>query len=159
MALTRQAGFPLVVAGSSPDRQRVEDIATLCRQHDVEYVGEVFGSRKAELFAGARALLFPTQLNESFGLVMAEALVSGTPVICSNHGACPEVITPEVGFVCAHDADYHHAMDQVQTIAPAVCRATAMRDYHYLRMARDYVHEYEKEMVTYAPAKQTASNL
>ena len=56
--------------------------------------------RAAELLAGARALLFPTRINEGFGLVMAEALMSGTPVIVSDSGAlAQELIDPDVGFV------------------------------------------------------------
>ncbi len=150
IAYARDAGFPLVVAGSSPEPERVLDIAALCRQHQVSYVGEIQGARKAELFAGARALLFPTQINESFGLVIVT--LSSTQ-ICRHGGACPEVMTPEVGFVCADDADYHHALAQVHTIQPAACRAKAMRDYHYLRMAQDYVGEYTREIST-APYRE-----
>ena len=59
-------------------------------------------SRRPSCSPDARALLFPTELNEGFGLVLAEAMVSGTPVICSDNGACPEIVTPDVGFVCCH---------------------------------------------------------
>ena len=77
---------------------------------------------------------------------MAEALVSGTPVICSNRGACQELISPEVGFVCATEQDYLAAIDRVHLIKPADCREKVMREYHYLRMARDYVEQYRQEI-------------
>jgi len=106
----------------------------------------VWGERKAELLAGARALLFPTQFNEAFGLVIAEALMSGTPVITSDKGACPELVSDDVGFVCSSMDEYVEAFEDLDLISPAACRAKAERDFHYLGMARAYVHEYEREI-------------
>src|SRR5262249_54001112 len=117
-----------------------------CAEAGAEFVGAVVGEEKAELLAHARALLFPTELNEGFGLVLAEAMVSGTPVICSNNGACPEIVTPDVGFVCATDGDYLRALTRLDEIRPEACREKALRDLHYLRMVADYVVEYEKEI-------------
>ena len=148
--LAQEAGIPLVVAGSSWKRELVAEIAGICRRSGARYVGEVYGVEKARLFAEAKALLFPTQWNESFGVVMAEALMSGTPVICSNHGACPELISPDVGFVCADEHDYSRALREIHRISPQACRAKAMRDFHYLRMAADYVREYEKTIASCA---------
>jgi glycosyltransferase involved in cell wall biosynthesis len=150
LELSRAAGFPLVVAGSSWKPELVDEIAGLCRRYGARYVGEVYGVEKARLFAEAKALLFPTQWNESFGVVMAEALMSGTPVICSNHGACPELISPDVGFVCAHEGDYARAIRDLQGISPQACRAKALRDFHYLRMSADYIREYKKTIASYA---------
>ncbi len=146
ISLARKAGFKLLVAGSAVSDETTAAIREQCRHADVELVGEVQGSRKAEMFAGARALLFPTQANEAFGTVMAEALMSGTPVICSNRGACPEIISPDVGFVCGTEQDYLAAIDCVHLIKPADCREKALRQYHYLRMARDYEEQYQREI-------------
>ena len=146
--LARKFGVRLVLAGSSEDNELVDRIATKCRSAEVEYVGEVYGQRKAQLFAGAMALLFPTQLNEAFGLVMAEALMSGTPVVCSDNGACPELISDDVGCVCRTEEDYLHALQQVYEgrISAQQCRDVAIDRFHYLRMAREYVSEYEREI-------------
>ena len=89
---------------------------------------------------------FSTQANETFGLVVAEALMSGTPVIASHHGACPEIVLPEVGFVCATTDEYKSAVERVERISPLACRTAALERYHYLRMARDYVVEFEEEI-------------
>ena len=118
----------------------------MCRSVNATYVGDVRGKQKAELLAGAKAFLFPTKVDEAFGLGMVEALMSGTPVICSDRGACPEIISPDVGFVCHDDKDYADAVEQIATIAPQTCRDKAMREYHYLRMATDYAVEYQKEI-------------
>jgi glycosyltransferase involved in cell wall biosynthesis len=146
LALSRTLNFPLVVAGACDDVEVVDRIARQCREADVEFVGAVVGRKKAELFAEARALLFPTELNEGFGIMLAEALMSGTPVICSNSGACPEIVTPDVGFVCATEDDYRQALFRIDEIRPEACREKALRDFHYLRMAADYVVEYQKEI-------------
>ena len=150
LELAQRAGVPLVVAGSSWNKELVAEIADLCRRSGACYVGEVYGAEKARLFAEARALLFPTQWNESFGVVMAEALMSGTPVICSHHGACPELISPDVGFVCADEHDYLRAFREIRSISPKACRAKAMRDFHYRRMSADYVRLYEQTIASYA---------
>ena len=146
LALSRRLGFKLVVAGTTGDYESINSIAEMCASAGARYVGDVRGREKAELFAGARGFLFPTKLDEAFGLVMAEALMSGTPVICSDRGACPEVISSDVGFVCKNDDDYVAAIHSIESISPRACRDKAMREYHYLRMASDYVIEYQKEI-------------
>ena len=145
LSLAARFRFRLVVAGTGNNYKRIFRVTSLCRQIGAQYVGDVRGKRKAELLAGAKAFLFPTRVDEAFGLGMAEALMSGTPVICSDKGACPELITPDVGFVCRNDGDYVAALANVSRISPAACREKAMREFHYQRMAADYVKEYEKE--------------
>src|SRR6267143_1888340 len=51
-------------------------------------------------------------------LVVAEALMSGTPVICSDRGACPELVPPEAGFVCSNFGDYVRAVENIGRISP-----------------------------------------
>jgi glycosyltransferase involved in cell wall biosynthesis len=156
LALSRTLSFKLVVAGACDDVEVMERVARQCREAGVEFVGPVVGKKKAELFAEARALLFPTELNEGFGIMLAEALMSGTPVICSNNGACPELITQDVGFVCSTENDYRQALLRLDEIRPDACREKALRDFHYLRMAADYVIEYQKEIAYAAEAVNSA---
>jgi len=143
--LIRECGIKVVVAGaissgeSDSYMQMFEDLG-------VTYSGYVSGERKAGLFARAKCLLFPTQQNEPFGLVVAEALVSGTPVISSYYGACPQIVTPDVGFVCATFDEYKSAVRNIDRISPLTCRTVALERYHYLRMARDYLLEFQKEI-------------
>ena len=70
-------------------------------------------------------------------------------MICSDKGACPELISPDVGFVCRDDRDYVAALRNLPRISPQACREKAMREFHYQRMARDYVTEYEKELAAH----------
>jgi glycosyltransferase involved in cell wall biosynthesis len=146
LALAADMGFRLVVAGTSGKYAVIRKIEGICEQAGAEYVGDVRGERKAELLAGARALLYPTRLNEAFGLAMAEALMSGTPVICSDRGACPEIISPDVGFVCRQKSDYRNAIDRVTQISSRACRKKATCEYHYQVMAKRFAREYEAEI-------------
>jgi len=154
LALSADMGLRLVVAGTSGKYGVIHKIEELCEQAGAEYVGDVRGERKGELFAGARALLYPTRCNEAFGFAMAEALMSGTPVICSDRGACPEIISPEVGFVCRQESDYRNAVERVTQISSSACRKKAMNEYHYQIMAKGFVREYEKEISQ--PTRDTA---
>lgn len=147
LSLSKQMGFKLVVAGTGTEPESINRVAEMCREVGANYVGDVRGREKAELLAGAKAFLFPTKVDEAFGLGMVEALMSGTPVICSDRGACPEIISPDVGFVCRNEQDYVAAINKIADISPLACRDKAMRDYHYLRMAKDYVKEYEEEIL------------
>jgi glycosyltransferase involved in cell wall biosynthesis len=146
LSLAKQMGFKLVVAGTGTEPESIRRVAEMCREVGARYVGDVRGTEKAELLAGAKAFLFPTKVDEAFGLGMVEALMSGTPVICSDRGACPEIISTDVGFVCQDEKDYVAAIDRIADISARACRDKAMRDYHYLRMAADYVAEYQREI-------------
>jgi glycosyltransferase involved in cell wall biosynthesis len=77
---------------------------------------------------------------------MVEALMSGTPVICSDRGACPEIISGDVGFVCKDMDDYASAVNNIASIKPKTCREKAMKDYHFMKMTTDYIDEYQKEI-------------
>jgi glycosyltransferase involved in cell wall biosynthesis len=146
LSLSKRLGFRLVIAGTGKDYDSINRVAEMCKEVGALYVGDVRGKRKAEILAGAKALLFPTKLNEAFGLGMVEALMSGTPVITSDKGACPEIISPDVGFVCKSDEEYENAVMRAGDISPRACRDKAIREYHYLRMAADYLNEYKKEI-------------
>ncbi|HEX6117103.1 MAG TPA: glycosyltransferase [Solirubrobacterales bacterium] len=142
LALSRDLGFELRVAGTVREREAGERIAALCADAGARYLGDVRGPRKAELLAGARALLFPTRLHEGCPLVIIEALMSGTPVIASDRGACPELVTPDVGFVCGDRRAYESAVERLGEIDPRACRERALSDFHYRRMAADYARLY-----------------
>jgi glycosyltransferase involved in cell wall biosynthesis len=146
LELSNKLRFQIVVAGACPDREEIQRIQEECRRSGATYAGDLRGWRKAELLASGKALLFPTRTNEAFGLVIAEALISGTPVICSDRGACPEIVSSDVGFVCRDIQDYVDAVNRIHEIAPLSCRVKAHRDFHYVRMALDYVVEYEAEL-------------
>ena len=144
--LSRRMQIQLVVAGSSNSDEIIQRVSELCNAYGAKYVGDVRGAQKAELFAYARALLFPTEWYECCPLIIAESLISGTPVIVSNNAACAEMVSPDVGFVCAAERDYMNALNNIDSISTRACRYHALENYHYMRMAEAYLKEYEAEI-------------
>lgn len=109
----------------------------------IKYVGEVGGKRKAVLLARARCLWMPAQWDEPFGLPTIEALFSGTPVLGTNRGALPEILTPDVGAIASSLDEMIRAAQTIGTRSPEACRARAERHFTHLRMAESYVRMYE----------------
>ena len=146
LALSRCEGFRLVVAGTARSYEPIRHVAELCVAAGAEYVGDVRGTRKAELIAGARAVLFPSRLSEGCPLVILEAMLSGTPVISSNCGGSAEIVTSETGVLCATDDEWGPALSRLSEIAPVRCREIGIGKYHYRRMVTDYLREYRREL-------------
>lgn len=144
--IAKETGIKLVVAGGTGEQVDIAEYTKLCEENDADFIGLINGELKAETFAAAKALLFPTQMNEAFGLPVAEALMSGTPVIASTRGAMSELLDPLGGFVCTDESDYLDAVANIGRIKPADCRRLALERFHYLDMARNYVKEYEREI-------------
>jgi glycosyltransferase involved in cell wall biosynthesis len=104
----RRSGVPLVIAGNVPTEHRTffdERIKPHLDGSLVSYVGTVNDDAKKALLGCARALLMPVLWEEPFGIVMAEAMACGTPVIGLNRGAVPEVVADTVTGYVADDVD------------------------------------------------------
>ena len=109
--------------------------------------GEIDDWGKQALLGGARALLFPTRLRESFGLVMIEAMACGTPVIGFRRGAVPEVVQDgATGFVVDDVAAAVQAVERLGQLSRAVCRQVFDDRFTAQRMAEDYVALYRRLM-------------
>jgi glycosyltransferase involved in cell wall biosynthesis len=89
--VARRVGVRLLLAAAANDYYR-DTVAPLVDGKLVEYVGEVDHVAKVALLGGARALLYPVQAAEPFGLVLAEAMACGTPVAALGLGAVPELV-------------------------------------------------------------------
>lgn len=106
----------------------------------IAYLGEISEEKKVELLGRARGFLFPIQWEEPFGLVMAESLACGTPVIATDWGAAPEIVEDgKTGFVVHDLSEFPRAMEALDSIDPAVCRAEAEHRFSPRAMALRYV--------------------
>ena len=89
--VARRVDMRIILAAAENDYFRTA-VAPLVDQRQVISRGEVDLAAKVELLGGARALLYPIQSGESFGLVLAEANACGTPVAALDCGAVREIV-------------------------------------------------------------------
>ena len=93
----------------------------------------------------ARAFIFPIEWEEPFGLVMIEAMSTGTPVIAYRRGAVPEVVKDGVsGFIVDTVDEMVEAISKVDQIDRAACRQHVEDNFSIEKTTRDYVAVYEK---------------
>lgn len=129
--IARRAGRRLLVAGNrpagGPDADYFEEKVAPCLGRDgIEWVGEVDDVKKNELLGRCAALLVPIQWDEPFGIVFAEALAAGTPVITCARGALPEIIQPGVtGWFIRDVAEGVDAVARLALLDRNACRSRA----------------------------------
>jgi glycosyltransferase involved in cell wall biosynthesis len=120
------------------------EIKPLLNHPLVSYSGEISLEEKNELLANAYAVLFPIDWPEPFGLVMIEAMASGTPVIAYRHGSVPEVIQDgETGFIVEDTAQAVAAVEKIGTLSRQRCRQVFEERFSATRMTRDYLAVYQ----------------
>ncbi len=145
---TTSAGLKLRIAAKidAADRQYFEsEIAHLFEQPHVEYVGEIGERDKCDFLGQARALLFPIDWPEPFGLVMIEAMSCGTPCIAWRAGSVPEIISEgENGFIVETIDAAVDAVQRVRQIDRAGVRRSFERRFSSDRMTRDYLELYAR---------------
>jgi hypothetical protein len=98
-----------------------------------------------DLMKRARCVIFSSQWEEPFGLVMVESLACGTPVIALRRGAAPEVIVDgKNGFLCDNEEAMVEATKKVGSVKPENCRRYAEKHFSREKMTKDYVEIYKK---------------
>jgi len=101
--LAEKMGFNVKVAGGTfgVDPSYVEFIKQRCRKPNVEFLGSISTEDKLRLMSEAKAVLLPFLIDEAFSILALECMATGTPVICFNKGALPELVKHgETGFLC-----------------------------------------------------------
>ncbi len=157
--VANQTGRRLIIAGNIPDAKRKWVEAHVLSRVDgsrIRYIGPVDDAQKAELLASASALLMPILWDEPFGIVMAEAMACGAPVIGLNRGAVPEVVVDgTTGFVGDTIPSLVAGVGQISRIDRANCRARVEELYSeraivegYLSVYRDRVDGHTNPVLT-----------
>jgi glycosyltransferase involved in cell wall biosynthesis len=122
-----------------------EKIEPLLNHPLVEFIGEIGEREKQDFLGKAKALLFPIDWPEPFGLVMIEAMACGTPVVAWRNGSVPEVIEPGLtGFVVDSLEEAIEAAGDAGSLDRRLCRQRFEQRFTAERMARDYVAVYER---------------
>jgi glycosyltransferase involved in cell wall biosynthesis len=115
------------------------------RNPGIRYVGNLGGERKLKLITEAKALLFPIDWDEPFGLAVIEALACGTPVVAMNRGAMPEIITHGVnGFLANSVYEFQQYMERVDEIDPAASRQSVREKFSLPRETEGYIDRYNE---------------
>ncbi|MCC6531729.1 MAG: glycosyltransferase family 4 protein [Burkholderiales bacterium] len=113
----------------------------------IEFVGEIGEHEKNDFIGNARALLFPIDWPEPFGIVMIEAFACGTPVIAYGHGSVPEVVVDGVtGYVVGDQDEAIAAAKRIDRIDRRACREEFERRFTACVMAQGYVAAYAQLM-------------
>jgi glycosyltransferase involved in cell wall biosynthesis len=145
-----QTGLPLRIAAKVPEINRdwFDDvIRPLLKNPGIEFVGEVDERQKDALLGDARAVLFPANWPEPFGLVLIEALACGTPVVALRRGAIPEIVVDgATGFVRDHLGELPEAVARVGEIDRAACRARFLQEFTLERMVDRYEAVYNRAL-------------
>jgi glycosyltransferase involved in cell wall biosynthesis len=148
--VARRAGRPLRIAGKCREPGEQEYFDREVRPHldgQIEYVGEVSHEEKCRLLAEAHALLVPIEWEEPFGLVMIEAMASGTPPIALNRGSVPEVIDDgRTGMIVDDLAEMAAAVEHAALLDPLELRREAEQRFSPERMVDDYLVAYERRL-------------
>ncbi|MGQ0444194.1 MAG: glycosyltransferase family 4 protein, partial [Beijerinckiaceae bacterium] len=153
--IAKRAGIPLKLAAKvdAVDREYFETkIEPLLDHPFIEFMGEIDETQKCEFLGKARALLFPIDWPEPFGLVMIEAMSAGTPVIAWPNGSVPEVVTEGVsGRIVDSIESAAAAAQQALDMDRRRVRAEFERRFTAARMARAYVAAY-RSLLAHVPA-------
>ncbi len=127
-------------------------VEPLLADANVEFIGEINDAQKPAFLSGAKALLFPIDWPEPFGLVMIEAMACGCPVIAMRRGSVPEVMDDGVtGFVVDNVDEAVAACGRLHEIDRAGVRAQFDKRFTSRRMAADYVTLYERLIAARKP--------
>jgi glycosyltransferase involved in cell wall biosynthesis len=145
--IATHAGMPLRIAAKvDPVEQEYFEtsVKPLLDNPLVDFLGEVGGEEKLKLLASARALLFPIDWPEPFGLVMIESLACGTPVLARRRGSVPEILRDgKTGWIGETDDELCEAVSRIQELDRRHCRADFEERFTDTRMAKSYVSIYE----------------
>lgn len=140
----RLADKPLRIAGNVP--QTPEDLTFFREQVEprigsgIEWIGEIGDDQKSAFLGGALALLMPIRWPEPFGIVMAEALACGTPIIAYPHGAAKEIVlSGQNGFFASSVPEMVDRIRDVHNIDRMNCREDCVKRFSESVVIRRYV--------------------
>ena len=145
--IAKRVGLPMVMLVKKSEPFEVDYWRSDVAPHltdDIDVRENVPHDVKADLLARARAMVFPIQWPEPFGLVMIEAMAAGTPVITSPLGAAPELVADgETGFLRSTLDEMVECVGRIDEIDPAACRARVEARFSADAMVEGYLSVFE----------------
>lgn len=145
--IAKRSGVPLKIAAKVDPVDRhyfARTIEPLLDHPLIEFIGEIDEAKKPQFLGEALALLFPIDWPEPFGLVMIEAMASGTPVIAWGEGSVPEVIDHGVsGLIVSSLDEAVAAVHQIRELDRRAVRKSFEARFTAARMAANYIETFE----------------
>jgi len=144
--VARRCGRELLIAGIIQDQHYFDTLIKLhLNDSSIQYVGPADPIQRDELFRQAYATLHLNTIPERFGLVLAESMAAGVPVIARDLGSCREVVKDHVtGFLVNNIEEAVAAVDRVDRIDCRDCRRHVEENFSLARMAERYEQVYEE---------------
>ncbi|MEH2263625.1 glycosyltransferase [Nostoc sp.] len=146
IAVARKTGRRLIIAGNysktgEEGKYWQEEIVPNLGKNGIEYVGTVNDAQKNELLGQAAAMIVPIEWEEPFGIVFAEALACGTPVISSSRGALPEIVRQGIDGYLVNS--FEEAVTTIEKL-PNINRHNCRQRVEQCFSADVIVEQYEK---------------
>jgi glycosyltransferase involved in cell wall biosynthesis len=141
-----QTGNRLIIAGNiSPLKEEQEyfknEIEPFIDGEKIIYVGILDDKGKNKYLGLSKAMIFPAQTKEAFGMVMVEAMACGTPVIAYNLAAMPEVIENGItGFIVSDKREMILKIPELEILNREKCAIRAKQSYHVENIAENYLN-------------------
>jgi len=159
--IARRAGVPLKIAAKVDRVDKPwfdEVIRPMLDDPLIEFLGELDDAGKRKLLSGSRALLFPIDWPEPFGLAMIEAMACGTPVIAFRRGSVPEVIDHgRSGLIVDSVDEAVEAVARIGEMDRRLVRDCFDQRFSVERMTRDYLRVYETVVDAWTATRQIAA--
>ncbi len=142
--VAKRVGMRLILAAAEDDYYR-QHVAPHVDGRHIVYAGEADHAAKDKLYGGARALLYPIQAREPFGLVLAEAMACGTPVAALDRGAVREIVDDGMtGIVFGDLEQMVNDLSRVFDLDRRRVRARAVARFGIARMVDEYIRVYRQ---------------
>ena len=158
-----RTGRRLLIAGNRVDSTAGNDYWETCIEpylgkNGIEYVGPVNDTQKNELLGQAAAMIVPIEWDEPFGIVFAEALACGTPVISSPRGSLPEIVRPGIeGYLVRSVDEAATAVENLPNIQRHQCRQRAELCFSADAIVNQYEQLYQQRIRGVTQLQQPSS--
>jgi glycosyltransferase involved in cell wall biosynthesis len=144
--VAKKSGRRLIIAGFVQDKRYFEEeIAPYVDGKNIEYLGVVSNTERDDLLKKAYAVLHLNTIPERFGLVMAESMAAGVPVIAMDLGSCREVVADgKTGFLVNDVDEAVKAVEKIPEISRQACRQRVEEKFSLAVMVENYEKVYHQ---------------
>jgi glycosyltransferase involved in cell wall biosynthesis len=143
--IAKRTGNKLVIGGPVRDQRYFNLLKKYIDNKTITYVGEVDENTKRNLLCRSKALLFPVEREEYFGLNIVEAMACGTPVLAFPKGAVLEIVSHgKTGFLGRNVEELISYMKRVDSLDPYLIRSYVNKHFSSEVMAKKYLIYYKQ---------------